>query len=93
MIGSVPRIKLRPVDIGDEDPSYALSGERRVFFSDYNGFRPTPIYDGSSLQPGNVIVGPAVVEETNTTVVVFPDWKLEFTPFGCYVMHYQGGLG
>jgi N-methylhydantoinase A len=30
----------------------------------------TPIYDGDKLLAGNVIAGPAVIEETTTTVVI-----------------------
>ena len=86
MVGHVPRIRLPTVDAGEQDSSGAHSGERHIFFQEGGGFRLTPIYDGPKLRPGNVVVGPAVVEETNTTIVVGPGWRLELTPYGCYVM-------
>lgn len=43
---------------------------RRVHF----GIEPeeTNIYDGSKLAPGNLMVGPAVIEQWGTTIVVYP---------------------
>ena len=34
------------------------------------GFLQTPCYDANRLSHGNVITGPAIVEETKTTIVV-----------------------
>ncbi len=42
----------------------------------------TPIYDGAFLVPGNTIKGPAVVETTDTTVVVHPGRTLRVDKFG-----------
>ncbi len=39
------------------------------------GFKETPIYHGSDLKPGHEVMGPAVIEETFTTIVVYPGWK------------------
>jgi N-methylhydantoinase A len=86
VIGHVPGIKLPTAESANPDASHAQRGERRVFFQEYGDFRLTPIYDGSRLRPGNVIIGPVVVEEINTTIVVFPGWQLEFMPYNCYVM-------
>jgi N-methylhydantoinase A len=38
------------------------------------GFCNTPIFSGPSLSPGHRIVGPAIIEETFTTIVVYPGW-------------------
>ena len=48
-------------------------GTRDVYFGDINDYRSTQIYDGSKIRHGMVIKGPAVVEETTTTIVIFPD--------------------
>jgi N-methylhydantoinase A len=42
----------------------------------------TPIYDGAFLVPGNAIKGPAVIETTDTTVVVHPGRTLKVDAFG-----------
>jgi N-methylhydantoinase A len=61
-------------------------GERPMLFRQFDDYRPTPVYDGARLTPGSRIPGPAVVEEANTTIVVFPGFDLELTPLQAYVM-------
>ena len=48
------------------------------------GYRETPIFLGSRLAPGNEIAGPAIVEETFTTIVVYPGWKARVDDAGDY---------
>ena len=88
MIGRVPSIDMPSIEPGDTDASQALSGTRSVFFPE-GGWNRTEIFHGASLRPGNVIRGPAIVEEDYTTVVVFPGWVLELTPFQCYQMYWD----
>jgi N-methylhydantoinase A len=42
----------------------------------------TPIYDRSSLRPGNRFDGPAIVVEASTTTVVPPDYQALVDPYG-----------
>jgi N-methylhydantoinase A len=44
---------------------------RPVYFPD-SGFMPTPVYRRESLSPGQQLVGPAVVEEIDSTVLMHP---------------------
>ncbi len=48
------------------------------------GFKDTPIYLGSDLAPGNEVAGPAIVEETFTTIVVYPGWNARVDDAGDY---------
>ena len=50
------------------------------------GFKETNIYDGSKLEPGHHIMGPAIIEETFTTIVVYPGWKVLVDDSGDYEM-------
>ena len=53
------------------------TGHRAVYFEEYDGFHPdTPVFDGGSLPIGAEVEGPAIVEEPNTTVVVYPGMRL-----------------
>jgi N-methylhydantoinase A len=54
---------------GAED---ALRERRPVFFEDLGDFTDTPIYDRAKLGRNAVFDGPAVVEQSDTTVVVPP---------------------
>ncbi len=63
-----------------------VKGKREVHFEEEFGFVPTTIYDGDQMQPGNVVEGPAIVEQKTTTVVVPPKARLEVTSYGDYLL-------
>jgi N-methylhydantoinase A len=69
-----------------DDVNVAHKGTRRVYFGDINDYRETNIYDGDRLDRGMIVTGPAVVEQQNTTIVVFPGQKLEVSEFGDFVL-------
>jgi N-methylhydantoinase A len=48
------------------------------------GFKETRIYRGADLKPGNEVVGPAIIEESFTTIVVYPDWNAYVDDAGDY---------
>jgi N-methylhydantoinase A len=50
----------------------ALKGARDVYFDEVRGFTDTPIYDRARLSSGAAIDGPAVIEQTDATVLVPP---------------------
>jgi N-methylhydantoinase A len=54
--------------IGSSDPSHAQKSERNVYWN--SEWKKTPIYDLEKIKPGNVIFGPAVIESSNTSIVV-----------------------
>jgi N-methylhydantoinase A len=48
------------------------------------GFGDTGIFRGSDLRAGHQVVGPAIIEETFTTIVVYPGWKAHVDDAGDY---------
>lgn len=48
--------------------------ERSVIFDDAQAPMATAVVDRASLAPGDVLHGPAIVEQPDTTTVLFPDW-------------------
>jgi len=50
------------------------------------GFQETPIYRGPDLQPGHEVPGPAVIEESFTTIAVYPGWSCLLDDAGDYVL-------
>lgn len=60
--------ELRRIAGGTSDASHALKRRRNCWFDgrEIN----TPVYDGEKLLAGNRIAGPAIIEETTTTVVI-----------------------
>jgi N-methylhydantoinase A len=48
------------------------------------GYALTDIFLGSALKPGHELTGPAIIEETFTTIVVYPGWKAQVDDAGDY---------
>ena len=51
------------------------------------GLREAAIYDGAGLEPGMAFAGPAIVEDSGTTVVVHPGNRAEVDGFGNIHIH------
>ena len=64
----------------------ALKISRNLIFSEKGNALKTPVYDGNKLSPGNLIDGPAVVEEDTTTLVIENGWFLELYKSGTYII-------
>jgi N-methylhydantoinase A len=57
-------------------------GARKAFFR--GRYVATPVYEGPRLVPGQTILGPAIVEEPFTTVVVYPGQRATVDAWGNY---------
>jgi len=79
-----PAVRLRRVPPGSADPSGALRQSRACVFRDR--LVQAPVYDGRRLRVGNVVRGPAVVEERHTTIVVPPTFECHLDATGSYVL-------
>lgn len=76
-VGLVPPLKLRKdKEKGRaENPPEALKGYRRVYFAKYKDYIRCPIFDKYKLRPGDIVKGPAIIEQVDTTTVLQPDHK------------------
>jgi len=54
-------------------------------------FVETPVFDGTALAAGHEIVGPAVIAERFTTIVVYPGWTAVLDDAGDYEMRRSEG--
>ena len=70
-IGPAPKGTLRRHPDGGRAKE-ALKGERKVYFREGGGFIPTKIYDRMRLRCGARLVGPAIVEQFDSTTVLPP---------------------
>jgi N-methylhydantoinase A len=50
----------------------ALKARRAIYIPEESGFHASPIYDRYRLAPGDVVHGPAVIEERESSLVLFP---------------------
>ena len=66
----------------------ARTGFRSVYWSDLGKATKTPIYDGSLISFGQQVNGPAVVETTDTNIVVQPKQVLHVDALGNFELHF-----
>jgi N-methylhydantoinase A len=45
----------------------------------------TPVYDRKALAAGQIIPGPAIIEERETTTVIPPSWSATIDRVGCII--------
>jgi N-methylhydantoinase A len=65
----------------------ALEGTRPMIFDASAVPRDCPVYAGARLGAGDRIIGPAVIEEVTTTLVIEPGWEAELHESGVYVVN------
>jgi N-methylhydantoinase A/oxoprolinase/acetone carboxylase beta subunit len=73
---SQPKPQLEKHALGPADASAALTGQRRAYWDLATGWLETPVYRQALLRSGHVVVGPALVEAEDTTIVIEPGWTL-----------------
>ena len=86
-IGPIRRpdlVRLQPADGGTDR---AVTGLRQVFFDDWT---ETATYDRVSLGPGDVVRGPAVIEEYGSTVPVHPGFTATVDVHGNLLLTGEG---
>ncbi|MFN2219738.1 MAG: hydantoinase/oxoprolinase family protein, partial [Anaerolineae bacterium] len=73
------RVGYKPVHFADRDAPHAA---RPI---------PTALYDRDRLEPGNMVVGPAVLFQLDTTTVIPPDWSAAVDGWGNLLAEQQVG--
>ncbi len=79
--GEMPRPTLAQLPQGSAQPTEVCS-VRPVYFSPAQGWQPTSVFQRDALRAGNVIEGPALIEEYASTTVVFPGDRLTVDRLG-----------
>ena len=83
--GLIPRLPLLPLKRGRPNPpSESIKSERSVNFN--GNWVDTPIYSKSSLLWGNEIDGPAIIDQSDSTIVVPPNVRATITKYGFILM-------
>ena len=72
--------QVTPAQAQPPDPSAAQAGEAQVVFD--REPVATPLYQRERLETGNLITGPAIVLQMDTTIVVPPGWAGTVDPYG-----------
>ena len=72
------------------DPADAVVERRQVYFEETRDFVECPIYRRERLSPGASIVGPAILEGMDSTVVINPGWESRIDQYGNCIMRDSG---
>jgi N-methylhydantoinase A len=67
-------------------PKTAIRNPRQIYWS---GLKKTPVYDGEKLAVGNAVRGPAIVETSDTAVVVHPGRTLRVDSLGNFEITFK----
>jgi len=74
--------EMRPEKVaGPEPPEGACREPRRAYWGKLGAFIETPVFAFDGLEPGNTIMGPALIEAADTTCVIEPDWRFTLDPY------------
>ncbi len=90
VVGRRRPFTLTKVPSNGRDPGGALKRKRQVYWKEQNGFVETPCYDGDRLHHGNVVPGPAIIEEKKTTVVIPPGCEATVDAYDNYLVTMKG---
>jgi len=91
-VGLVEKPKLKEKPLHRKKPlEEAVIAKRKVFFEQDNSYVETSVYRRERLKAGNVINGPAVIEQYDATTLVYPDWMASVDRFGNVVLSIGNG--
>lgn len=77
----LPRPQLTPPPHG-KTLDEAYKGSRLAYFEEYQEYRETPVYQRDRLPGGVRFVGPALIEQPDTTTVLYPGHSAEVDAAG-----------
>jgi N-methylhydantoinase A len=80
-LASISKLKPVKLKVTGRKVSSAKKGERKVDFA-LEGTHLSNIYDGSLLEPGMKLKGPAIIETSGSTVVVHPGNGVTIDDYG-----------
>jgi len=78
-VGRLRQPAARPGERRNE-PAHRPIDSRPVWFSAAQA-EPTPVYDRAALRPGDAISGPAVIEQLDSTTLLFPGDRAVVDPY------------
>ena len=88
--GPRPEVAVTLLDQGNGDPSAARTGTTKVYVQ--GGFADAAIYDRLLLRAGDVISGPAIVAEMDSTTLILPGHCATTHPSGSLLIEPETGV-
>ena len=79
-------VKFKPTVAASTQLSAVAAVQRMMVLPNSGQSVSAPVYQASALGAGHRIDGPAIVEEPDTSIVVFPGWQLEVSRHSAYLI-------
>jgi N-methylhydantoinase A len=86
-IGRTQKPEFQMESYSGPDPRGALKQTRKSYLPLQMKFEEIDVFDGARLKFGHKVVGPAIIEQVNTTTFVTPEYNLLVDKFGSYTMY------
>jgi len=84
-IGIVDKPNFNKIPYYGTKSDHALKSKRMAYFA--GEFQEVPVFDGLKLNNGNIVTGPAIIEQPTTTIIVTPDFNIKCDDYNNYVMY------
>lgn len=81
-IGPVPKVPMFEITMGTGSADQAKKATRMVYFEEFNSYIGCPTFERALLRANNVLVGPAIVEQMDTTIVIPPKHTAKVDQYG-----------
>ena len=82
--GQVEKPHIAPIGASSKPTSEAIVARRPMTLSHQYEWEDTPVYNGSELGAGDVIAGPAIIQEPTTTLLLKKGWQANLHTSGTY---------
>ncbi len=79
--GRVRKASFPPMPMEGPDASAAIIGRREVWLAEAGSFVACPVLDRGRLRPGNIVTGPAIIEQMDATTLVLPGMHARVEPY------------
>jgi N-methylhydantoinase A len=85
-LGILPKLKAPVLKASAGNLQDAQAGTRQVYFEQTGSAVETPCYIRDRLAPGMVFTGPAIIDQDDTTTVVFPTFRARVDTVGNLIL-------
>ncbi|MEQ9061961.1 MAG: hydantoinase/oxoprolinase family protein [Gammaproteobacteria bacterium] len=85
-LGLLERPRVPAASAGGASPEAALRAHAEVYFPQSRGRVSCPVYSREKLRAGNIVEGPAIVEQYDSTTVINPGWHGRTDEWGSLVL-------
>ena len=81
---------LPELELHGEDAAAARRGSREAYWPESGGWADTPVFELEALQPGNRVLGPAIIQAALTTAVIPPGRRFTIDKHGLGILEAAG---